>query len=737
VTSPRLHRLSPVPGLGLEGYTDEISLTAGDTVEVKVSAAPGAPQRVVVDTVRLLHGDTNPDGPGLVEEPVAWGGPSELPIAEQTTDYGSHIEVSHDGAFTSTGSFTMAMWYQPTRIDGWHCLASIWSPDDMSFGLWLTGSRIIVGGVSLDGVDAQWTVGFEHVQEGSWQFAALTYDAPTGEIAIHQHAPAATFRIHPSTGLVSLPKRRFPGAIRASGRPLLLGATESVDSTGLHWAHLNGRIADPMLFGCCLDHETLDAIAQGTLDPAEVDGLLGRWDLSRDIATDRAVDVSGHGRHGVIINAPARGVIGPHVDQRPYADEIDEPNLNRSPALYDAVHLHEDDLDDAHWPSVTSVAVPPDATSGIYAVRVTGERERIYLPFVVKPERPSAPLAILLPTYTWQTYGSNRLPTSNSEDGVIDRTIGGYESHTDGSVVHHTTRRRPTRSWHPSTGTSTHGAHTIEADLYLEHWLVHEGYAHDVLTDEHLHHGGLDALAPYRCLVITGHPEYWTTPMMRGLKAWLERGGRLAFLAGNGLGYVTSVDAARPWLLEIRRIINPFVPWPAYEDHHSTTGERGGEWSAHRRITPVEVTGVDIVGQYFLADPPAPGYVRTPASHQQRFSWIFDGVTEDPIGEYGLNLGSAASFEMDGVYESFRDDDPARATIRLAIAGTGVPLMGGRGADIAYTPYPNGGGVFVAGAVSWTGSLSHAGGSNGVARITHNVLRRFLDTPDGEAVLPS
>jgi N,N-dimethylformamidase len=40
---------------------------------------------------------------------------------------------------------------------------------------------------------------------------------------------------------------------------------------------------------------------------------------------------------------------------------------------------------------------------------------------------------------------------------------------------------------------------------------------------------------------------------------------------------------------------------------------------------------------------------------------------------------------------------------------------------------PNGGAVFSVGSIAWAASLPHAGHTNDVARITGNVLRRFID----------
>jgi N,N-dimethylformamidase len=48
-------------------------------------------------------------------------------------------------------------------------------------------------------------------------------------------------------------------------------------------------------------------------------------------------------------------------------------------------------------------------------------------------------------------------------------------------------------------------------------------------------------------------------------------------------------------------------------------------------------------------------------------------------------------------------------------------------ADLAFYETPSGGAVFSTGSIAWCGSLSHNGYANNVARITSNVLRRFLD----------
>jgi N,N-dimethylformamidase len=46
--------------------------------------------------------------------------------------------------------------------------------------------------------------------------------------------------------------------------------------------------------------------------------------------------------------------------------------------------------------------------------------------------------------------------------------------------------------------------------------------------------------------------------------------------------------------------------------------------------------------------------------------------------------------------------------------------------DMVYFETANGGAVFSVGSIAWCGSLSHNGYQNNVARVTGNVLRRFM-----------
>jgi N,N-dimethylformamidase len=127
-------------------------------------------------------------------------------------------------------------------------------------------------------------------------------------------------------------------------------------------------------------------------------------------------------------------------------------------------------------------------------------------------------------------------------------------------------------------------------------------------------------------------------------------------------------------------------------------------------------------------------YRRTAASYDPRVSWIFDGVDGEEVGANGLGLGGAAGDEMDCVSDllgtpidtvllgsSYDHKPPYRAMQDV------VGLAASRcRADMIYLDLPRGGAVFAVGSICWYPSLAYNNYDNDVARVTRNVVTRFL-----------
>ncbi|MDE2998575.1 MAG: hypothetical protein OXU79_05780 [Gemmatimonadota bacterium] len=737
MSNPRFQKLSPVPGLGLEGYADEMTVSAGAEIAFKLGGPPGT---VEVNLSRMIHGDPNPAGPGYREERVSWGQPDRIEVFEQPTDYGSYMEIPHSNTLNPKGPFTVGLWFQPTLGGGgWRALVVKWTRENLGYGIFFAGERFLTVAVSHDGRTAHWATARENIHVGNWQFVAFSYRSDSGEIRLYQQVgdTAGVVETRSSRDKLSLSSKKIQkGSVFAGNAPLLFGACQDADRSGCHWAHFTGKIAHPVILGSALDSKAVQALAGGQ-DPSTLGPVIGNWHLGLDVTGPRVVDLSDNGNHGLAVNAPGRAVTGPFWGGMPSRLYTDRPED------YNAIYLHEDDLEDAGWPTAFSVAVPSDARSGIYTLQARSDSDTLFVPFIVTSKTPRSELAFLIPTLTWQAYGSNRAAYSYTEDGVLDRTLCTYDVHSDGSMVHYYSRLQPTRGWNPGAGFQNWGAHNITANLYLIDWLEALGFAYEVFADEDLHRGGVDLLSGYQCVVMGSHPEYHTENMVDSLAAYVRNGGRLVYLGGNGLYWVTSIDTRRPYLLELRRggegDYGPtYDPAPG-ESQHSTTLELGGLW-ARRGRPPRRTVGVEHASNAWIEAGEKRGFRRLPSSMDARYAWVFDGVGQDEIiGDFGLNLGSAAGFEMDAVQAWAWDRfTPEPVVLARAAHPDLVPARRTHvspSADVAIMDYAGGGAVFSAGSVTWTGSLSHSGYSNNVSMITRNVIRRFLDTPAGQTVL--
>ena len=157
--------------------------------------------------------------------------------------------------------------------------------------------------------------------------------------------------------------------------------------------------------------------------------------------------------------------------------------------------------------------------------------------------RPSAPVALLLPTLTYQVYGNERLvaggeggmaPTAGREFALdpADHWLAAhpeagascYDLHPDGHGVSLVSMLRPIPNLRPSfVWWVTEAPERFGSDLYVVDWLEELGQPHDVFTDHDLHADGAALLDGYRVLITGTHPEYWSREMLDALQGWLER----------------------------------------------------------------------------------------------------------------------------------------------------------------------------------------------------------------------
>ncbi|HEX6868033.1 MAG TPA: N,N-dimethylformamidase beta subunit family domain-containing protein, partial [Candidatus Limnocylindrales bacterium] len=551
--------------LRLLGYTDRLSAAPGDTIRFMVSCDH---DRYTSRLVRLVHGDTNPAGPGFKQVLV----PSEIDGVRA----GRHQDLPSGSSATLpvpvgslSGDFAFTVFVQPTVPGGGReaVVVSRGRPfDGVGWALVVSEAGTLEAVIGRAGGQTRIATGIELSRWG-WCFVSLAVE---GGVASVSHLPLRD----PGAGLgiATHHESATGGAIADEGHDLLLAAALDGDR---RTRHFDGRLDRPRLIGRALDKAALLDLAGSPdqLDAVAAD-LIGAWDFSLDMAGDQITDVSGHDRHGTTVNLPTRAVTGHDFSG-------DETDWRRRPGEYGAIHFHRDDLEDAGWGADFELTVPADLPSGIYAAWLQAGDDEDYLPFTVRPPRGTtrSSIAVLMSTVTYVTYANFTdigrhawreggwhgdalaqpfADPSLSRDAygfVAEHSLyGTYDVHEDGSGVCYGSSLRPILNMRPKFRYRTLGAPArFPADLYQVDWLEQKGIEVDYLTDHDLLAEGADLLRPYTVVVSSSHHEYWTSGMLDALATYLDGGGRFMYLGGNSMFGVVSADPGRPHILEVRR----------------------------------------------------------------------------------------------------------------------------------------------------------------------------------------
>lgn len=723
------------------GYANVWSVAPGDRLEVKVSTY-GEP-RYHADLVRVICGDDEPDHAIYREEetPAAFSG--EYPGRTQLMTAGSFVVVPSAEPLESLSSFTVQTWVLPTTpAAGEQGLVALRDAETSSgFALHIDAS----GALALQLGETVISTGTP-LAARRWHLVAASYDAETGTAHLHQDCHGSPFE-RPSTASATGSDEAGRGGCTAV---LLMAALPALDQPpGDVSSHLNGKLDRPRLTARVLTHEEIWSLATDAAPHKQEPHLVAAWDFALDIGTDRVTDLGPNGLHGHTVNLPSRGVKGFNWSGR-------EQSWRHAPGEYGAIHFHEDDHYDAGWDTDFDFVVPDSLRSGVYAVRLRAGDDEWHVPFFVRPPHGTATskLALLVSTATYMAYSNYRWPTHNRYAEVaesiwttLDRSdaflaehpelgMSTYDTHFDGSGVRYASRLRPVLNAAPKTP-----LWSFNADTHILGWLEHCGIGYDVITDEDLHREGAPLLERYRAVLTGTHPEYYTTPMWDGLGRYIANGGRLVYLGGNGFIWRCAFSEEFPGALELRRAEDGI----RYRDEEpgeyylEFTGEYGGLW---RRLgtSPQELVGVGTVAVGFDV---SGWYRRTPASLDPRVAFIFDGIAEDePIGDFGILGGGASGSEIDAVDPMLgtpphtlvvAQSEGHSANTYLVPDETGFHHSAMDGAqnprvhaDMTFFETPRGGAVFSVGSIAWGASLPHNTYDNNVARLSENVLRRFL-----------
>ena len=737
----------------LLAYRDKESVAPGEAIKFMVSCH-GA-ERYRADIVRLSSPEAGPDAPPYREEVVDLPVNGDYPGRVQEIDIGSWAYVPASPVIDALQGFTIQAFIWPTLPgSGSQALLGAWSENEgRGFGLFLNEAGALEGRIG-DGNGEIISVSTEHpLLAHHWYLVAMSFDTASNRLQLLQ-TPVESSSLHADYDRLAETEANLLPA--AQGLPFLLAAWHDGPSARKSAAggirvggHFNGKIDAPRLCNRGLNHVEVAMLAEAEI-PAELsDSVIAAWDFSHDISSEKVSDISGNGRDGETQNMPARAMTGHNWTGAAM-------RWQDAPEQYGAIHFHEDDLYDAGWQADFALTVPEEMKSGVYAARLAADEAEFLVPFFVRPPkgRASADIVYLASTATYTVYTNNigrmrndwtevvqgRLTILDDTDLLMldhpELGLSTYDTHRDGSGVCLASRLRPATNVRPKGR-----LWNFCADMFIVDWLERSGQAYDVVTDEDLHREGPELLAPYRVLVTGSHPEYYSAEMLDGLEAWLRQGGRMMYMGGNGFYWRIAYHPEKPGLIEVRRAEDGTRAWIAEtgEYYHAFTGEYGGMWRRQGRA-PNLIAGVGFIAQGFDA---SSYFRRTEASNDARAGFIFEGIEEEILGDFGIMQGGAAGLELD--CHSIRLGTPPHALVvasseghsnvvqmvneEIAVAyGATDGVQNDRvRADMVFFEVPGGGAVFSTGSIAYAGALGHNNFDNNIAHLTTNVLTRFLD----------
>jgi N,N-dimethylformamidase len=387
------------------------------------------------------------------------------------------------------------------------------------------------------------------------------------------------------------------------------------------------------------------------------------------------------------------------------------------------------------YPSIplTHLVVAP-ARSGLYYFWArTRDGEQFSFPWVVAPREPKSRTAVLACTNTWNAYNnfggrSNYInpdglpprPTINARQDLSRYTPPAeiwsprdedfrplsFDRPELGNHIFDVTPWDGRGAADPIQGRMQCGQAPGEWRLLA--WLEREGFNYDYYAEAHLHDGLLQ-LDRYRALILPLHPEYWTREMYRRVKNWVQDGGKLIYVGGNGINCEVHLEGGAMRCLSHVNSLRYGLGGSEESDPSNRYDSR-----MHRTLeSEANLLGVACSDVGIMTAAP---YRVLNSGH-----WAFDQTglaTGDLFGASSLHERipeGASGHETDKITE--------HSPRNIEHLAKGENPNGG-GADLVYYRTQNGGEVFSVGSMTWIASLFC---DKAVSQITLNVLNRFLE----------
>jgi len=702
----------------IAGYSDKLSARPGETVTFFVSSH--AREAFKATLHRSISADPNPDGPGIIEDDAStYFNPSWFASRYQGFTPGSFAQSTIDLQADIKSDLMIKLWFMPKVL-----VAA-----DQTLLAWGTVSVILdqqgmITAKLADGISVSTSVAIKCNHWHSLEFKV----AASGVVALDVKSmmtAKADIEIAKNSHTEFDLAQMFPISVKA---PVRIAA-----GFGDARCCFNGKIEAPEIL---------------------VDGsLIAKWDFSQDISSLSVKAIAGP--DFLLRNAPTRGVTGRKWDATEFC-------WRHKPDHYAAISFHDDDIYDFEWDSDFEFVIPDDMPSGIYIMRIEADGHYDAMPFFVCPTlgKRRADLCVLVSTFTYTIYGNHARPDfapswlekisaweayPNNPSQYRHYGLSTYNNHTDGSGICHASHKRVLFNLRPGYltfgGATCSGLRHFQADSHLIAWLHNQNIDYDIITDDELDHDGVTAIAGYKAVVTGSHPEYHTSETLDALRGYRDSGGGLVYLGGNGFYWRIVRHPEDSTLLEIRRSEDGLRAWASEpgEYYNAFDGSYGGLWRRNGR-PPQQLVGIGFTAQGNFVGMP---YKRV--CYDKNMDWVFDGINDDLLGDFGFSGHGAAGFELDRrdeklddgeditiLAQSYDEDNrfilvPEEMLTHLTNL-SGSPEADAKRADMVYFKTANGGQVFAVGSITFCGSLPWNNYDNNISTLLRNVVRKFVES---------
>ena len=699
----------------LIGYSDKISLRSEETISFKVSSTLKTP--FTASLKRSISADPNPLGAGIIEEDASKYFKTRS-FKSRTQDFnpGSYAISKKSIKINIKKELCINVIIFPTlSTDGKQTILSF---DNLE--LYIDSNGKINLSIEKENISVD-----ESLLLNSWYELKIKF-LKNGKTTILQKPIKNEYQNK------KIYKAKFNLKTILKGKLSLAALITKQQVTN----HYNGKIEAPKIivdgkkvFECDLSRNTSFSYVKSTIGPMLV-----------------------------LKNFPTRAVTSSKWDGS-------EMNWQHKPDHYSAIHFHNDDIYDFEWDTDFKFKIPNNMPSGVYVMKIKGEGYEDSMPFFVAPKikKIKNKICVLISTFTYSIYGNHA--RVDFEENWLKRIkewcaypynpvkfkeygLSTYNYHSDGSGICHASHRRPLFNLRPGyitfggSNTPCSGLRHFQADSHLISWLHNKKLDYDIVTDEQLHDDGYKAIKKYKTLITGSHPEYHTKETLDALRDFRDNGGSLNYLGGNGFYWRIAVHKENKSLLEIRRPEGGIRAWASKpgESYNAFDGTYGGLWRRSGRA-PQELVGIGFTAQgNFYGHP----YERK--CFDSKFDWIFEGIKDNKIGDFGFSGNGAAGFELDHIdsdltskkdiillAQSKASKDPKENFILVPESQLThlsnikhLPEEEILQADMVYFNVPGGGSVFSTGSITFCGSLPWNNFDNNVSKLLENIIKKSI-----------